>query len=142
MSNSVLESVVKQATFKGETLVVSALKVGQIPAFIRAVRPMFGALASLLPSIPLGDQEGEGAELQIPDMSVMQLFELVADHGEELIEAVAVAIRKPAKEVAELDTPEFISLLRAVVEVNADFFVRLVAKEMAAPALGTTPSSS
>jgi hypothetical protein len=50
--------------------------------------------------------------------------DLVADHGADLIKAVAVALRKDPKDIEDLELEEFIGLVRAVVEVNTDFFGR------------------
>lgn len=113
---SVLEAASREVAYRGETLRVTPLKVGQIPRFLRIVRPMFGALggAALSPGSAAG-----GVELDI--------MQLVADHGEALIEAVAVATGKPADWVGQGEADEFAHLVKAVLEVNADFFAKKVA---------------
>lgn len=120
---SVLEVASKEVTYRRETLRVTPLKVGQIPRFLRAVRPMFGALAG---SALSPGQAGGGVELDI--------MALVADHGEGLIEAVAVATGRPTDWVAEGEAHEFAQLVKAVLEVNADFFAKKVAPLLSGPA--------
>lgn len=156
---SVLEKPTRQVSFKGETLTVSPLKVGQIPAFTRAIRPVFAAVAELLASPPLSEGSGGGGEptveltveqqIKALNLDMSKIVDLVAEHGENLIKACAVALRKKDEELGDLDVPEFISLVRAIVEVNADFFVRAMNKEAKAVGInlppsgaGQTPSSS
>lgn len=127
-NTSVLEPVSREATVKGETLKVTPLKVGQIPAFTRAIRPVFAAFAGLFSSIPLGKQAGEGGETQEIEVDFQMLAGLIEEHGETMIKAVAIATRKDAKEIEDLELDEFVGLARAIIEVNADFFARAMAK--------------
>jgi hypothetical protein len=139
---SVLEVVSNEAAYRGETLRVTPLKVGQIPRFLRTVRPMFGALAGKLGS---PGQAGGGVDLEL------DILKLVEDHGETLIDAVAIAINKPAAWVAEGEADEFAQLVKVVIEVNADFFAKKVAPHLgslpgggdeSAPSSGAGPTAS
>jgi hypothetical protein len=87
----------------GETLEISPLKVGELPAFLRAIRPF---------------AEHLGAEVDW-----LQLF---GERGEDVVIALAVAVRRPRDWVAGLPLDEAIRLAEVVVEVNADFFIRQV----------------
>ena len=87
----------------GEALELTPIRVGELPAFARAIQP---AAASLSAS---------------PDW-----LALLADHGEAVIEAVAIASRHPVDWVAELGLDEAVRLAEAVFEVNADFFIQRV----------------
>lgn len=92
----------------GDTLELTPLKVGELPAFTRAIRPFAERL---------------GAD---PDW-----FALLAEHGEAVLDALAIASRRPRAWVEGLDVDEAIRLAEALLEVNADFFVRRVSPEIA-----------
>ena len=85
----------------GESLELTPLKVGELPAFARAVQPV------------------------VDSLSVSNdWMALLAKHGEAVIAAVAIASRRPAAWVAGLELDEAVRLADAVFEVNADFFIR------------------
>ena len=87
----------------GERLELTPLKVGDVPAFARAIQP---AAASLSAS---------------PDW-----LALLAEHGEAVIDAVAIASRRPSEWVTSLALDDAVRLAEAVFEVNADFFIQRV----------------
>ena len=87
----------------GERLELTPLKVGDVPAFARAIQP---AAASLSDS---------------PDW-----LALLAEHGEAVIDAVAIASRRPPEWVTNLALDDAVRLAEAVFEVNADFFIQRV----------------
>ncbi|QKS31495.1 MAG: hypothetical protein HT579_04235 [Candidatus Accumulibacter similis] len=92
---------------RGETLDLTPLRVGELPAFVRAIRPFAEQLTTAI------DWLG-----------------ICADHGESLLEAVALASRRPRLWVDGLALDEAIRLAEALLEVNADFFVRRVSPEI------------
>ena len=85
----------------GERIDLTPLKVGEVPAFARAVQPIAASLSAS------------------PDW-----LALMAEHGEAAIAAIAVATRRPVEWVAGLDLDEAVRLAEAVFGVNADFFIR------------------
>jgi hypothetical protein len=85
----------------GERIELTPLKVGEVPAFARAVQPIAASLSAS------------------PDW-----LALLAEHGQALIEAIALASRRPVDWVAVLDLDEAVRLAEAVFGVNADFFIR------------------
>ena len=87
----------------GERLELTPIRVGELPAFARAVQPVAASLSAS------------------PDW-----LALMADHGETVIEAVAIATRRPVEWVAGLGLDEAVRLAEAVFEVNADFFIQRV----------------
>lgn len=91
----------------GETLEVTPLKVGELPAFARAVRPI---AAKLSPN---------------PDW-----LHLLSEDGESVILALAIACRRPPDWVSALALDEAILLAEAVFGANADFFIRRVVPEV------------
>jgi hypothetical protein len=126
---SAIDPIATEVTFRGETYRITPLKVGQLPKFARAIKGI--GLDSL-------------AALESGDMTV--ILELIADHGEQIIDAVATAsgISKEAIEGAETD--EMILLVATVMRVNADFFARRLLPKLreqgqAMNGAGQTPST-
>lgn len=104
----------------GEHIDLTPLKVGEVPAFARAVQPIAASLSAS------------------PDW-----LALLAEHGEAVIAAIAIATRRPVDWVAGLDLDEAVRLAEAVFEVNADFFIRrlLPSVMQAAARIGQTLES-
>ncbi len=114
----------------GECIDLTPLKVGEVPAFARAVQPIAAGLSAS------------------PDW-----LALLAEHGEAVIAAIAIATRRPVVWVAGLDLDEAVRLAEAVFGVNADFFIRRllpsvtqaavrIGQTLESPTLGATPSSA
>ncbi|VTY35199.1 Uncharacterised protein [Xylophilus ampelinus] len=128
-----LDKLVPQAfeiTLAGEAVSVKPLKVGQMPAFLRAITPVMQQIG------------GDGIDW----------LALFGERGDDLLTAVAIAIGKPRAWVDDLAADEAILLAAKVIEVNADFFTRTVmpkldglfaqASTVVAAAAGSTPSST
>ena len=102
-----LEKLIPQPvelTVGGETLAIKPLKVGQMPAFLRAISPVMQHLTR--------------AEID--------WLTLLGDQGDDLLAAIAIAVAKPRQWVDDLAADEAILLAAKVIEVNADFFTRTV----------------
>ncbi|MHA6890826.1 hypothetical protein [Ralstonia pseudosolanacearum] len=93
-----------ELTVGGEALVILPLKVGRLPDFLRAISPVL-------------------QQLQAPKIDWLGIF---IEHGDDLLQAVAIAVGKPRTWVDDLAADEAILLAAKVVEVNADFFTRTV----------------
>ena len=98
-----LPPVPESLVIAGETLDITPLKVGELPAFARAVRPLAGTFG--------------------PDPDWLRLL---SDDGESVILALAIACRRPPEWVAGLALDDAIRLAEAVFGANADFFIRRV----------------
>ena len=114
----------------GERIDLTPLKVGEVPAFARAVQPIAAGLSAS------------------PDW-----LALLAEHGEAVIATIAIATRRPVVWVAGLDLDEAVRLAEAVFGVNADFFIRRllpsvtqaaarIGQTLESPTPGVTPSSA
>jgi hypothetical protein len=114
----------------GERIDLTPLKVGEVPAFARAVQPIAAGLSAS------------------PDW-----LALLAEHGEAVIAAIAIATRRSVDWVAGLDLDEAVRLAEAVFGVNADFFIRRllpsvtqaaarIGQTLESPTPGATPSSA
>ncbi len=126
MESSVLAPASVEVAFRGETLTISPIKIGQIPGVLKCVRPILGAISKLSSSPVEG---GGGVEID--------LLQLVEENGETLIEACAIATGQKIDYIAGADVDEFVQLAKAVIEVNSDFFAKRVA-----PLLGDLPAVS
>lgn len=108
-----------------ETLVIKPLKVGQVPAFLRAISPVMHQITAA-------------------DVDWLALF---GERGEDLLSAIAIAVSKPRGWVDDLAADEAILLAAKVIEVNADFFTRQVIPRLdvlfatAKLPQGTTPTA-
>jgi hypothetical protein len=102
-----LPPVPETVTIGGETLDITPLKVGELPVFARAVRPIASKLG---PN---------------PDW-----LRLLSEDGESVILALAIACRKPPEWVSNLAMDDAIRLAEAVFGANADFFIRRVVPEI------------
>jgi hypothetical protein len=133
-----LEKLIPQAlelSINGETLAIKPLKVGQMPAFLRAISPVMQHLTKT-------------------EIDWLALF---GERGDDLLSAIAIAVGKPRQWVDELAADQAIVLAAKVIEVNADFFTQAVmpklgglldqaksltpAVQMPTQASGLTPSS-
>ena len=114
----------------GERIDLTPIKVGELPAFARAVQPIAAGLSAS------------------PDW-----LALLAEHGEAVIATIAIATRRPVVWVAGLDLDEAVRLAEAVFGVNADFFIRRllpsvtqaaarIGQTLESPTPGVTPSSA
>ena len=133
-----LETLIPQAVdlvIDGEPLAIKPRKVGEMPAFVRAITPVMQQIG------------GDGIDW----------LALFGERGDDLLTAVSIAVGKPRAWVDELAADEAILLAAKVIEVNADFFTRtvmprlngemggLIARTSAAAAAvtaGSTPSST
>lgn len=130
-----LEKLIPQGallTIGGEALALKPLKVGQMPAFLRAISPVMQHLGQ-------------------PQIDWLALF---GERGDDLLSAIAIAVNKPRVWVDELAADEAILLAAKVIEINADFFTRTVLPRLdglfaqvmplaaQAAASGSTPSNT
>ena len=102
-----LEKLIPQDTLvqvAGETVAISPLKVGQLPAFLRVISPVM-------------------AQLSQPQINWLALF---GERGDDLLNAIGIAVRKPREWVDDLAADDALLLAARVMEVNADFFTRTV----------------
>lgn len=110
----------------GESLEITPIRVGEVPALIKAVRPFAGQLSA------------------DPDW-----LALLAEHGESLLGALALAARRERAWVERLSLDDAVRLAAALFEVNADFFVQRLAPAVQHAAArvngrlsGATPSTA
>lgn len=109
---------------------VKPLKVGQIPAFARAIRPLSSEIEAMI---------GGG-------MTVASVLALLETHTERVVEALHVATGAPVESLNDSTLEQMGELLVAVLAANKDFLRgRLTAALQTAaklnPGAGLTPSN-
>jgi len=120
----ILDPAPHRVRFRGEDLDLRPLALGSLPAFSRLVRPVIAEFT-----------EGRHPAWETDDeLMILELTEL---HGERILEAAAIATGRPVAwiEAAE-NSAELLDLVRTIVVVNQDFFLRamLAAARAHAPA--------
>ncbi len=126
------------ADFAGQKLDIRPIPVGRIPLLIRTARPVVQAL------IANNVLTGEGDEL---DIDVMQIVDLMGDHGEQFFEALSIAAGVSVADVEAANLDEVVLLTQTCLRVNRDFFTQSVAPLLASmarqlPGAGPMPPSS
>ena len=90
-----------------QTIALTPLVLGELPAFAKAIQPFTSDLAIE------------------PDW-----LRLLGSHGEAMIDAMAIASRQPREWIAGLALDEAILLAQTLFEVNADFFIQRVVPKL------------
>lgn len=112
----------------GETVDVSPLKIGEIPRVAKALR---------------------GVAIPLNAGSMDLLAVLAGDSADAVLDAVAIAVRKPRAWLDALPADAALNLAFTVMEINADFFAGRVLPALTAGMerttarlAGLTPSSA
>ena len=134
----VLAPASTSVSFGGADVQVLPVCAGNIPALIRSARPV---LQTLLAGNVL---TGEGDEF---DINLLQLADLLGDHGDAVFDALAIASGIDAKALRSAQLDEVLRVAQVCIRVNRDFFTQRVAPLLAGtvrqlPGAGATPSSS
>jgi hypothetical protein len=131
-----LEAIEPQNTravaIQGKMVTVRPIRVGQIPAFSRALARASGLLGMLT-----------------KDVAPEDMIAMIGDHGDALIDAAQVALGIPRETLEQSEPGEFIECVAAVITVNRDFFARQVSPALLArlhesagqSGVGSTPST-
>lgn len=135
----VIDPAPRRVRFRGELLELKPLRLGDLPAFSRLVRPVIAEF--------VGGRHPEWIDND--DLMIIELTEL---HGEAILQAAAIATGESLEWIEGVeDTAELVALVQEIVEVNRDFFIRAMTAEMRAPTRapalsperdGPTPSST
>lgn len=110
----VLTPPTQSVAYRGETLVVSPLTLGQLSGFVTATRTLIGRV------IAVSAYASSGAPVQAGAL----LIDLVEQEGDAIATAGAIVTGKPADWIAGGSLQEVAALAEAVVALNQDFFAR------------------
>lgn len=100
----VLDPTPTAVQFRGREVVIKPLKVGKLPAFARAVKPLASAFE------------------RIDGLTAADMLELIADHGDSIVTAISIASGIDKAELEDSDPVELLAIVTPVVRANADFF--------------------
>ncbi len=110
---NVLFPVPAMVAVKGEEIHLMPFTFGQLPKAIQLLAPITRALAAS------GVNATDGISGQLSGW-----VDLLANAGEDVLALLAWGIKKERSWFDDMSTEDGVVLLRAFVEVNADFFVR------------------
>ena len=120
----------KEVTAGGETITVKKIKFGKIPEASRLIVPISKQIAAVF---------RPDDSRTVFDMGAL-FVELMANGGDALIVALGFFINKPREWFDGIENDEGLELLKAVYEVNADFFRRRILP-LFTQAVAETPSN-
>lgn len=123
----VIAPEVGAVNFRGKTYALGPLKVGAIPAFARAIKPMLGMI-----------EKSFGSD----GVSIDTIFDAIAEHGDGFVQAVSIASGIPIAELQEADGAEFMELVPVVLRVNRDFLRRRLSPALVAAMQAARPGTS
>lgn len=129
----------------GQDIEVWPLRTRQFGPFKRAAEPLLGLYNALAARKP-GDLDWESFLILLPET---ELAALLADHMDDLIVAVAVALERKPEWVGALFLDDVLALVRAIIGANLDFFLQnllprigaMMAENPPNPIPGATPST-
>jgi len=101
----VFEPTTRTVTIGQDQITVTPIRIGKLQAFTQAIKP--------IASDVLDAMEGSG-----------DLLTTIELHGDRMIDAVQVATGIERGKLDEMLPDDFVRLTSAVVEVNADFFIK------------------
>ena len=134
----VLDVPLQSIDYAGITFSIQPITVGQLPGFVRGIRPALGAILALDSVMEAG-----GDEHDLTDA----FLDLIAEHGEGLQDAMAIASGQPSAIIRSGTPIEFVTLAKEVIRINRDFFDRSLRQAAAdrrkplSPGVGQMPSS-
>jgi hypothetical protein len=114
----------QELVISGETVLVKPLKFGQLPKAIKLLKPVSDALQAA--GIFALRGEAGNAQFALDPAWPLKIVDMLAVGGEDLLQFLAFAVGKPRAWLDTLDTDDGVKLVKAVFEINADFFVRRV----------------
>lgn len=102
-----LPTVTEHLTIAGELIEIAPVRIGELPALAKIIRPIAARLT-----------------LE-PDW-----LALLTEEGERVLTLLAILARRPRQWIDQLALDEALLLVQALVEANADFFVQRVVPEL------------
>lgn len=120
-----VQPIARSLEVDGKTVTIEPLRVGQLPLVARLAEPLMAELvsaprAALDAALAGTATESEGAAL------LGWLVGVIGKHGAAVVQLVAAAAKEDASWVGNLYADRLAALLLVTVEVNADFFSRLL----------------
>lgn len=147
----VLDPIQEDVAYRGDSVAVLPLRVGNLPKIARLAKPILGDLEKLVPGMFEGGGGKPDAEI---DLDIDDVLDLIAEHGDAVFDVAALAVERESDWLRGGDIAEFVGLAKAILVVNRDFFTKMLRPLLGAQAArvaaqagssagdGQTPSSS
>lgn len=133
----VLAPMTREVRARGKPYTVQRLETRQVWPILRAGLPVFASLVGMVPGIdpPLGDAPATdqardplaAALAPYGGAELVGFLNVLAEHGEKITTIVAIALDEKISVVERFEPQETYLAIRAVIEVNRDFFTTRVA---------------
>lgn len=98
----------KEITIEDKSMVIKPFRLGDLPKVFKLIEPLTGPISAMMAS-PKG---------------MASIVSLLAEGGDSVLDLMAVGSRQPRAWIDTLEMDDGATLLLAVIEVNADFFIR------------------
>ena len=121
----------KEVLVQGESLVIKPYTFGQIARVSKLAYPIVAALqdSGLL---KIETIEGQ-ANISIASDWPSRIVEIMGLGGEEFLQLVALSIGKPRAWLDTIQIDDGVTLAKAVIEVNSDFFAKRILPLLSVP---------
>ena len=114
----------REITVGKEALTLGPFAFGQLPKAAKLLQPISASLSDT-GVFSVGKVDGE-VQFGLAADWPMRIVDLLAAGGDGLLDFIAFAANKPREWVDGLGADDGVALTKALLEVNADFFVRRV----------------
>ena len=114
----------REITVGKEALTLQPFTFGQLPKAAKLLQPISVSLGST-GVFSVGKVDGE-VQFGLASDWPMRIVDLLAAGGDGLLDFIAFAANKPREWVDGLGADDGVALTKALLEVNADFFVQRV----------------
>lgn len=126
----VIEPTTQDVVVGNRTVTVRPLTLGKLPRFLRAVAPIVAALVgNTSASSPRDGGQGSGELMAGPEspaiefnLSELELLNVYMANGEAINLALTIATDVTAAEIEAMELDVAVRLIKALIEVNKDFF--------------------
>ena len=118
----------KEVTLNGKAITIKPFGFGKFPRLLKLIK-----------GIDTGDKLPASVE-GVEDMAKTDILSLITDNAETVVEICALATNLPTKAFDEMPPDEAVDLVQAIVEVNADFFIRRLQPKLLGAMSGLTQS--
>lgn len=104
----------KSIVIKGETIALKPFGFGKFPKVLKVIKSLKTEGRPALRS----------AEEAAAAIGSLDIVSLIADNSDAVVELCALALNKPVTYFDDVPPDEAVDLVQAIIEVNADFFVK------------------
>lgn len=118
------EKVIRRVA--NEDVEIHRIKVKQLNLVMKSAAPFYHRLSAMKKELEAQKRKLLKGELTSVETPTLDLYGLVCEYGDSLVDIIAILTDKPLAWVEELDLEETAILFEAIIEVNLDFFIQRV----------------